>query len=249
MPFTAIHPAAVLPIVRRGLPVSALVIGAIAPDLPMVVPFPALVHFAHTPLGLATVDLVLGTIAFLLWQALIGPATVALAPRAVSTRIPADVPRGLAFHFSSANRVARVLAAVLIGAATHLLWDGLTHDWMWGPRYVPWLASRHGALLGWQWMHHVSDLVGTAIVVGWIVAWWRGAPERTTGEVLSPRIRVLAWAAILGPAAAGFLHGLLTDSLFVGFSRGAALGAGGLAAVTAAWWLLIYRLTIYRDRL
>ncbi|MEU7903592.1 DUF4184 family protein [Actinoplanes sp. NPDC049118] len=236
MPFTAGHPAAVLPIARYGLPASALVIGSITPDLPMILPFPAVVHLGHTPLGLVTLDLVVGTIAFVLWQALFGPAVLAIAPRALSARVPDDVPKGLAFHFAQVSRVARVLAAVLIGAATHLVWDGITHDWMWGPQYVPWLASRHGPWMGWQWMQHVSDIAGTAIVAGWVVAWWRRAPERAEGDVLPRRIRVLAWSAILFPAVAGFLYGLLTDSWFVAFARGAGLGTLGLVAVTATWW-------------
>jgi hypothetical protein len=236
MPFTAGHPAAVLPFVRYGMPAAALVIGAITPDLPMMLPFPPVVHFAHTPLGLVTLDLILGTFAFVLWQLLFGPALVALAPRVLSARLPGDVPKGVSFHFAPGKRAVRVFAAVLIGAATHLLWDGITHDWMWGPQHIPWLASRHGSLLGWQWMQRLSDIVAPTILVAWVVGWWRGAPVRTEGTVLPLRIRVLAWSAILGPAAAGFLYGLLTDSLFVAFARGAGLGAAGLAAVTAMWW-------------
>ncbi|GAA0505044.1 hypothetical protein Ade02nite_71150 [Paractinoplanes deccanensis] len=235
MPFTPVHPAAVLPVVRRGLAGSALVIGAITPDLLMVSAFAAPVHFAHTPLGLVTLDLVLGTVVFVLWQVLFAPAVIALSPRPLSARLPADVPKGIAFHFTRKDRGVRVLIAVLIGAATHLAWDGITHDWMWGPRYVPWLASRHGSLMGWQWMQHISDTAGTAIVIGWVVAWWRRAPVRARGDVLPSRIRLLAWSAILGPAATGFLHGLLTGSLYLAFSRGAALGTVGLVAVATIW--------------
>ncbi|WP_155368290.1 DUF4184 family protein [Catellatospora vulcania] len=236
MPFTGGHPAAVLAIARFGLPGSALVIGTVTPDLPMMLPFPAIVHFGHTPWGLVTLDLVLGTTAFVLWQAVFARVVLAIAPRALAARVPNDAPSGLAFHFSSWNRVARVLAAVLIGAATHLIWDGVTHDWMWGPQYVPWLASRHGSLLGWQWVQRISDVAGTAIVAGWVVAWWRRATVRAEAEVLPLRLRVLAWSVILIPAAAGFMHGLLTDSWFAAFAWGAGPGAAGLVAVTATWW-------------
>ncbi|MET8151790.1 DUF4184 family protein [Actinoplanes sp. NPDC049668] len=236
MPFTAGHPAAVLPFVRRGLPASALVIGSMTPDLTMLLPVAVVIHFAHTSLGLITVDLVLGTGAFVLWQALFGPAVVAIAPRSLAARLPDDVPRGLAYHFGSGGRVLRVLVAVLLGAATHIAWDSITHDWMWGTQHIPWLEARHGSLLGWQWMQHFSDVAATVIIVAWLAVWWRRAPQRSAPEQIeSRRTRVLAWSAILGPAVAGFLYGLLTDSLFVGFSRGAALGAVGLVAVAATW--------------
>ncbi|WP_144122490.1 DUF4184 family protein [Catellatospora sichuanensis] len=237
MPFTAGHPAAVLPLVRSGLPASALVIGTITPDLPMMLPIPDVVHFAHTPLGLVTVDLILGTIAFVLWQVFFGPAAMALAPRAVASRIPEDVPRGLAFHRAHWDRVARVLAAVLTGAATHLIWDGVTHDWMWGPQYIPWLASQHGSLTGWQWVQRFSDVAGTAIVAGWLIAWWHRAPKRAEVSVLPLRTRVAAWLVILCPATVGFVYWLLTDSLFAAFARGAGPGTVGLVVVTAIWWV------------
>ncbi|WP_191838225.1 DUF4184 family protein [Catellatospora chokoriensis] len=236
MPFTAGHPAAVLPLVRSGLPGSALVIGTVTPDLPMMLPIPEVVHFAHTPLGLGTVDLALGTIVFLLWQVFFAPAVRAIAPRALAARLPADVPRGLAFHVADRGRAARVLVAVLIGAATHLIWDGVTHDWMWGPQYVPWLAARHGSLLGWEWVQRFSDVAGTAIVVGWLIAWWRRTPERADVGVLPLGIRCAAWSLILCPAVAGFAYWLLADSLFAAFARGAGPGVVGLVVVTATWW-------------
>ncbi|MDQ7908342.1 DUF4184 family protein [Phytohabitans sp. ZYX-F-186] len=40
MPFTGSHPAAVLPLVRWGLPPAALVIGSMVPDLPYYLPTP-----------------------------------------------------------------------------------------------------------------------------------------------------------------------------------------------------------------
>src|SRR5687767_13397801 len=107
MPFTAGHPAAILAVVRFGLPGSALVIGTVTPDLPMMLPFPEIVHFGHTPWGLVTLDLVLGTIAFVLWQAVFAPVVLAIAPRALASRVPDDAPKGLAFHFASWDRVAR----------------------------------------------------------------------------------------------------------------------------------------------
>jgi hypothetical protein len=36
------------------------VIGSISPDIFMMLPIPAVVHFAHTPLGLVTADLAVG---------------------------------------------------------------------------------------------------------------------------------------------------------------------------------------------
>ena len=40
MPFTGSHPAVVLPLLRIGMPASALVIGSLTPDLPYYLPTP-----------------------------------------------------------------------------------------------------------------------------------------------------------------------------------------------------------------
>ena len=40
MPITFAHPAAVLPLARTGLPLTALAIGSMVPDLPMFVRLP-----------------------------------------------------------------------------------------------------------------------------------------------------------------------------------------------------------------
>jgi uncharacterized protein DUF4184 len=232
MPFTGSHPAAVLPLVRWGLSGSALVLGSIAPDMPTLLPVPAVVHFAHTPLGLVTIDLAIGLIGFVLWQALLGPAVVAIAPQGLRTRVPEGAPAGLAFHCA---RSGRVLAAVGLGAATHLLWDSFTHDWMWGPQHLPWLASRHGPWMGWQWAQHVSDVAPVAILIVWVVGWWRAAPARNDIDGLALPIRVVAWLVVLGPAAVGFVYGLAGGSLFLAFTRGGALGVIGLVLVAVAW--------------
>jgi Domain of unknown function (DUF4184) len=234
MPFTASHPAAVVFLARWGLPGSALVIGSMAPDFTMLLPIPAMVHLAHTAPGLATIDLALGLVAFVAWQAFFGPAVVAVAPKALRARLPDRAPAGLMFHFGRWSRAALVLAALLIGAATHLVWDSFAHEWMWGQAHIPWLASRHGPLMGWEWVQHASDVAGLAIVAGWIAVWWRRAPERPGTSVMARSYRTLAWLAILCPAAIGFLYWLLEGSVYFAITRGAGLAVIGLTAVALA---------------
>jgi Domain of unknown function (DUF4184) len=237
MPFTASHPAAVLALARWGLPGSALVVGSIAPDMPMVLPIPVVTHFAHTPLGVVTADLAIGVVGFVLWQALFGPALIAVAPKALRARLPDRVPAGLRFHFGQWNRSALVVAALLIGAVTHVVWDNFTHDWMWGSAHIPWLASRHGPLMGWEWAQRISDVAGLAIVAGWVVAWWRAAPERPDTTVMALPYRMLAWLAILCPAVIGFFYWLLNGSVFFAVTRGGGLGVIGLTAMAVTWWV------------
>jgi hypothetical protein len=230
MPFTASHPAAVLvcaaPLARWGLPVPALVIGSIAPDLFTMLPIPALVHFAHTLPGLFTADLAVGVAAFLTRQAFYGPALIAFAPLPMQARVAG---RARTAGRAGLMDLVKVGLAVLLGALTHLLWDSFTHDWMWGPQHIGWLAERHGSLLGWQWVQKVSDLTGLVVVAVSAVSWFRTAPVRPITTVLLPLgHKVLAWLVILGPATIAFCALLLKESFYVAITVAAGLGVLGL---------------------
>jgi hypothetical protein len=88
VPFTASHPAAVLPLVRLGLVPSALVIGSMVPDVPYFVPSPVGAGTTHSAIGVVTVDVVLGLVLYAVWHGLLAPGAVALAPAALRRRLP-----------------------------------------------------------------------------------------------------------------------------------------------------------------
>lgn len=123
MGFTVSHMAAVLPLHRqRWLSFEALVIGSMLPDLPY---FLARQDFvvSHQWLGLFSYCLPWGLAVFVLWCWLLKPACLALLSPWYSVNIhsyPATVKAWLIY-------VLGVVAGLLIGASTHLLWDGITH--------------------------------------------------------------------------------------------------------------------------
>ena len=226
------------PLARWGLPVPALVIGSIAPDLFMVLlpipvapapqpfgptPLEEAVHFAHTFWGLLTADVAIGVAAFVAWQAFFAPALIAIAPKAWRARLPQTLTLRFGWW--------RVALAVLLGAATHLAWDSFTHEWMWGTQHIGWLAERHGPLRGFQWVQVASDVVGLAIVGAAIAAWWRSVPPRPDPTVTPLRLRVPAWLLILGPATVAFCLLLPRDSFYVAITTAAGLALIGLTGV------------------
>ena len=68
MPLTIAHPAAVLPFRHGRLPLSALVVGSIAPDFEYVLQLYPRSDFSHTALGLFTFCLPSGMIALWVFQ-------------------------------------------------------------------------------------------------------------------------------------------------------------------------------------
>jgi len=124
MPLAPAHPAVVLPLQRLGLPLSALVMGALAPDAPVYLPVGVSYQTTHSGWGVA-VDVVIGLVLLWLWFALLRDAVVDLMP-SLRRRIPAQARLG---------RRAWLLAplAIAVGAGTHVLW-GLRHPRLGIPR-------------------------------------------------------------------------------------------------------------------
>ena len=153
MPFTLAHPALVLPLRRTGLPMSALVIGAMVPDIPRIIGQVEVKAWTHSAVGVLTVDLVLGLAVLALWHYLYRRPMADLAPDPWRNRLPDAVRMG---------RRDWLLAvpAVVLGAAIHVVWDSFTHDDGWGVRHVGPLQDLYAGHPGYAWGQYGSSVVG-----------------------------------------------------------------------------------------
>lgn len=228
MPFTPSHAAAVLPIVGTPLPASALVIGSVAPDLPYYLPV-ELPWDTHTASAVVTTDLLLGGLAWLLWHALLAEPAVAWSPAALRARLP-GVPLGLSERLQSARALALTALALVVGAASHVLWDEFTHAGRWGTEHLPALARDWGQLPGYRWLQYASGVLGGAVLLVWLVRWWRRAPRAPLPD------RPAAWPTLAVIVGAGLLAGLTGALAAPDIRRAAYVGAtwGGGAALAAA---------------
>lgn len=214
MPYTLAHPAAVLPLVRRGpLVTSGLVAGSMAPDVPYfagaLVPRAfAFGQYTHRLLGVCTVDVLLAAGLVALWR-LVREPVLRLLPDAYGGRVaaltrPAGRPHPGWFCVSAA-----------LGSLTHVLWDDFTHPGRLGERLLPVLGrpvAGHPLVQLLQW---ASSAVALAAL-----AWWGVRLLRRTGPVptvqagpaapLAGRgvVRLLAVLALGWAAAAAIRHDL-----------------------------------------
>ena len=187
MPYPFAHPAAVLalaPLMGRLAVPSALVIGSIVPDLWQVLPFGSR-QVSHSAAGLIFFCLPVGLAAYLLFHLLLKNPGIALLPPALAARVRWFAAAGL-----PAVPLQGVLASLLVGALTHLLWDGLTHT--------------HGALANSiNWPQHASTLFGTAVLAWWLWRKLRNAPVSPPHDAgISSAARAWVWAVLLAVAAA-----------------------------------------------
>jgi hypothetical protein len=181
VPYTVSHIAAVMPGYKwlaRAQVFSAAVIGSMVPDFGFLLPrYPARWE-THSLTGLFTFCLPLGLIAYCLTQLLIKPAMVEALPDRVYLRLQRSHPPAA---LTSLRTWVLVSAAVLLGAFTHLIWDGFTHEGGRGVRALSFLSEFGPELDGhrlhlFRLLQFVSSIVGLAIVMIAMVVWVGRAP-------------------------------------------------------------------------
>lgn len=264
MPFTLAHPAAVLPLMRRPMVALALVCGALAPDIPYYVratriPVSAQSWYepftnattSHSLAGLLTVALPLALALYLLLLAATPPVEWLVRGRTGTdgaTPVPAGRARGWA-HW------AWVAVSLVIGAATHLLWDSLTSaDGFLAARFNGLNESAVRSLTWVSLLGHASSVLGLVAIA--VVA-WRHRRAFTGDAAPLPR----AYWALAGLVTIGLLAGaaavlarldlsvargnreLVESVLTVGLIQaGAAVGVTMVLA-TSVWWVAQLRTT------
>lgn len=166
MPFTLAHPVAVLPLRRFGLPMSALIVGSVSPDLEYVLRLEPVSHISHTIPGLFLFCVPVGMIALWtvhrVWKP---PVLCMVAGRGAGSPCAPAEP----FPFGPTRRFAVLCLAVLVGAITHVLWDSFTHQYGWMVRHVSVLSSsilatRWGVVSLYKVLQHGSTALGLAVL-------------------------------------------------------------------------------------
>ena len=201
MPFTISHVAAILPFSRplaRWRLLSAAVIGSMVPDFGFLMPWRPARAETHGALALLTFCLPVGLAAFWTFQQLIKTPIMAVLPNSAYGRwrrfeVPADI--------RSAKQWLLSACGVLVGAATHVVWDAFTHEGARGVRMIPELddpvmdIAGH-RLAGPRLLQDISSLVGLVLVLAIVAYGLRGgrAVDAALTRSLSPRERY-AWIA------------------------------------------------------
>jgi hypothetical protein len=229
MPFTVSHAAAALPVRRLlpMLPLDALIAGTMSPDFEYVLRLAMRGGWWHTPAGVVAACVPASLAAVWIWRALVRPALLPLLPAGMR---PADVP-------AARHRVRSVVAAALLGAVTHVLWDGFTHGGGWAVLRLP--ALREPALgIHRPWynlLQHLSTLAGGAILLLALVGWIRRHPPEARCFEPGQRAALVRTAGVM--LAVACAAALVNGSRAAGAGLEWVLGyaaVGGMAALAAA---------------
>ena len=244
VPFTLAHAAAALPFRRWHLVPSALVIGTFAPDFEYLLRLSPRGRFGHTLVGSFVFTLPLALAVLWIFHSFVKRPAAMLLPEAIQRRLQDHLDE---FRFGGVARFILITASILLGIATHLLWDSFTHSTAWP--YHHWLLLRRsfalpivGSLPLYKIFQHGSTVLGLSILSIWLLRWYR------TTEPCGPLTRTLSLrrkAAVIALVVTVALVGATTRALVgVGMTNGRFVlnkfvVQSVVTAMALVWWQLV----------
>jgi len=244
MPFTFAHSAAALPFRRLPIVPSALVIGTFAPDFEYFLRLAPNGHFGHTLPGTFILTLPAALLVLWIFHSLVKRPATMLMPDAIRNRLANHIGD---FRFGGVIRFLLILASLLLGIATHLLWDSFTHANTWPYDHWPLLrASLYMPVVGptpyYKVFQHGSTIVGTAVVVAWLALWYRSSEPstRVPSELPVPHERLAIVATMVLVALGGAIIRVVMGTGFpVTFHNKKTIGEAIVTAIALVWWQLV----------
>jgi hypothetical protein len=215
MPFTFSHPAAVVPLARRGLLLSPLIVGSMAPDFPYFLQLSTASMYGHTLPGVFPFCIPAGLAALWVFHGVLEMPLLSLLPDGPHERLA-----GLAgnFRFGPWNRFLMVVFCLLVGALSHIAWDSFTHAEGWMVQRLPSLRVPIIHIAGetiriYKMLQHGSTVGGLALLVYWYLRWYRTAPSPQvcpSRRFSTATRRTLAVSLVAIPSTVAVVYGLLT---------------------------------------
>ncbi|WP_299985127.1 DUF4184 family protein [uncultured Pontibacter sp.] len=201
MPFTAAHPAAILPLLKhsRWFSATGLITGSIAPDFQYFLLLPLFKHGGHTLEGLLYFNLPVALVIASVFHLIVRRPAVAHLPDWLKRR--ALAVSQLKWITYLKERWFVFATSVIIGAASHIFWDSFTHETGYFASRLPLLTSMVH-VMGQEIMlcriiQHSSTLVGGFLI---LLYTWR-QPTVTIPDRVSLEQKMWFWTGI---AMAGF---------------------------------------------
>lgn len=168
MPFTFAHPVITMPWwKKKSLPVSALIIGCMAPDFEYFIRFRASGLWSHEGPGILLFNLPMILLLYVIFETVVRPVLFVY------------LPSWFPYRWDRAGKVPAtfkgwlvVMILGLVGVGTHLLWDQFTHKGAWIVNQIPslthWIHIDSVQIPVYKLCQHGSSLIGLTLIVWWI---------------------------------------------------------------------------------
>jgi len=128
MPFTFSHPAIVLPLTKARVKLSAtgLIVGSMIPDFEYFIRMTDLTRYSHTLNGIFWFDLPLALAVSFIYHLIVRNALFDNLPSFLKERFSIYKKFDWSRYFL--RNWALVLVSIVIGTASHIVWDAVTHN-------------------------------------------------------------------------------------------------------------------------
>ena len=244
MPFTVSHAAAVLPFRKLNLVWSAFIIGSMAPDFPYIVGNVDYRGVGHHFPGILLLTVPAALFGLWLFHNVIKRPIIGMMPVGVQVRLQDQLRP---FSFGGVKRFLAILASIIFGIATHIIWDSLTHSNTWAYNHLSWLRGWvHVPLIGFRpvaaAMQYGSSVLGLAALAIWVLLWYRNTPEPDRPFQAAPKSR---FALAVGMFAIAGTVALIRAWIVVGVPAFRAnanhfLLVFAVTAIALAFWQLLF---------
>jgi hypothetical protein len=202
MPFTLSHPLAIVPLARTRLVFSALVIGSMSPDFEYFVQLDQSGHASHSMLGVALFCLPASLLVYWLWHGFMKLFLVQILPTAAQRKL---APLCASAPARPVAQAIWVVASVIVGAVTHVVWDSFTHPWGWPVQnfeFFHYQVTDNGFLpmKVFKFLQYGSSIGGLALLAWLGIRWYRQAATIETKPLFTARTRWALLCSIIGVA-------------------------------------------------
>jgi len=129
MPLTFAHPAIVLPLnylPKRWFSLTGLIVGSVVPDFEYFIRMKVYSIYSHTWFGLIWFDLPLAFLLTFIYHNIVRDMFVNNLPSMLHCRL--SIYKRFNWSKYVKKNLLVVVMSILIGAASHLLWDSFTHE-------------------------------------------------------------------------------------------------------------------------
>jgi hypothetical protein len=170
MPFTFSHPAIVLPLTylpKRWVSLTGLVVGSMTPDFEYFIRMKLQGAYGHSLAGLFWFDLPLGLILTFLFHQMVRDSFFANLPLMLKQRLMKFCDFNWLVYFKQNWWI--VVLSILVGAASHIFWDGFTHRYGYFVQMISALKTEFEIqgfhLPVYHVLQQLSTVVGGTVVV------------------------------------------------------------------------------------
>lgn len=190
MPFTASHPALIIPLLKsRYFSASGLILGSMIPDFEFILLMKTEVVYGHSILPMFWLNLPLSIILLFLFHNVVRKSLILNLPEYFKKRLLPFIHFNWNRYFK--ENFVKIILSILLGNLGHLFWDAFTHS---HGIFVEWMSFLQYPILNVP-LYHVLQY-GFSLLGAWVLwVFFRKLPYKNLS--IDDRKKKLYWFVVV----------------------------------------------------